>query len=430
MCGAICEPLESRRLLSVVVEVTAKKAAAYEGGPRTRFLYIRRSGDTSAPLSVFYIVGGKAKQGLDYNEIGTGVTIKAGTWLRRIEVTAIDDAIPEKTESVTLTLTSAPQYSIDPSKSAATIRIINDDRATGNTITWTTKAPDPIIRAEALRAVVDNKLYVFGGFEGDAGPVVTSDVYDPAANKWTAIKDLPYRLTHAGIIAVGHDIYFAGGYIGIGATGYNQQFGTTNVFKYNIDTNTYTNVVSLPKAVSAGGLVLLNNELHYVGGNNNSRQDIGDHYVLDLGNIAAGWKTATSLPHGRSHFGLVTLNGKIYAVGGQFGNDEASVTQNYVEVWDPANPGTWTELAPLPTKISHFASSVVVYENRIITLGGETAFNDDTDLVYAYDPETNSWAAMTRLPGTRFSGVAGVLDGNIYFTTGSSLTTTWEGVVS
>src|SRR6185312_3897206 len=178
--------------------------------------------------------------------------------------------------------------------------------------------------------------------------------------------NFPDRLTHAGVAVVGHDIYFAGGYIGIGATGYNQQFGTTNIWKYNVDTNTYTSVVALPKAVSAGGLVLLNNELHYVGGNNNSRQDIGDHYVLDLNNIAAGWKTATSMPHGRSHFGLVTLDGKIYAVGGQFGNDANSVTQNYVEVWDPANPGVWTELAPLPTKISHFASAVIVSGDRII----------------------------------------------------------------
>ena len=215
----------------------------------------------------------------------------------------------------------------------------------------------------------------FGGFEGDDGPVLTSDVYDPATNKWTGIADLPDRLTHAGVAVVGHDIYFAGGYIGIGATGYNQQFGTTNVWKYNVDTNTYTSVIALPKAVSAGGLALLNNELHYVGGNNNSRQDIGDHYVLDLGNIAGGWKTETSMPHGRSHFGLVTLDGRIYAVGGQFGNDATTVTQNYAEVWDPATPGTWTELAPLPTKISHFASAVIVYGDRIITLGGETAYN-------------------------------------------------------
>ena len=57
-------------------------------------------------------------------------------------------------------------------------------------------APSPIIRAEALRAVVDDKLYVFGGFMGNDGPVKRSDVYNPATNTWTQIADLPTRLTH------------------------------------------------------------------------------------------------------------------------------------------------------------------------------------------------------------------------------------------
>ena len=44
------EALESRCLLSATVEVTAKGAAAYEGGP-SRFFYIRRSGDTSGAIA-------------------------------------------------------------------------------------------------------------------------------------------------------------------------------------------------------------------------------------------------------------------------------------------------------------------------------------------------------------------------------------------
>jgi hypothetical protein len=229
------EPLEARQLLAVpIVNVTARGAAAYEGGPTTRFFYIRRSGDTSQPLSVFYTVGGKATQGVDYNAIGTGVTIKAGTWLRRVEVTAIDDDLVESNESVTLTLNTAATYSIDSSAIAATIRIISNDEPTTDPlpthITWTTKAANPIIRAEALRAVVDNKLFVFGGFSGDLGPVKRSDVYDPARNQWTRIADLPTRITHAGVAVDGRNVYVVGGYVGIGSTGYNQTFGVTDVW--------------------------------------------------------------------------------------------------------------------------------------------------------------------------------------------------------
>jgi N-acetylneuraminic acid mutarotase len=201
-------------------------------------------------------------------------------------------------------------------------------------------------------------------------------------------------------------------------------------WKFNTDTKQWTSFVPLPKAVAGGGLVLLGRELHWVGGNNNLRQDIGDHYILNLDSLGAGWKTSTPLPNGRSHLGVVALNGKIYATGGQFGNDVGLTTQKYVHVWDPANPSVWTRRADMPTAISHIASATIVFGNRIVTMGGETAHGVATDLVYAYDPASNTWAAMTKLPAPRFSGVAAAIDGSLYFTTGSSMTTTWKGVVT
>ena len=84
-----------------------------------------------------------------------------------------------------------------------------------SSITWTTRAQSPIARAEALKAVVKTKLYVFGGFSNELGPVTRSDVYDPATNTWTKVTDMPTRLTHAGVAVVGTDVYFAGGYVGI-----------------------------------------------------------------------------------------------------------------------------------------------------------------------------------------------------------------------
>ena len=97
--------------------------------------------------------------------------------------------------------------------------------------------------------------------------------------------DLPTRLTHAGVAVVGRDIYVAGGYIGTSSTGtgWSQKFGVTDVWRYNVDTNVWTAVTpKLPKEVAGGGLVLLGRELHWVSGNNNLRQDIGDHFVLNL----------------------------------------------------------------------------------------------------------------------------------------------------
>jgi excinuclease ABC subunit A len=67
---------------------------------------------------------------------------------------------------------------------------------------------------------------------------------------------MPTRLTHAGVAIDGHDIYLVGGYTGIGDTGYNQTFGVTTVWKYNIDTKTYTSIKAMPKAMAGGGAVV------------------------------------------------------------------------------------------------------------------------------------------------------------------------------
>src|SRR5687768_14565898 len=232
----------------------------------------------------------------------------------------------------------------------------------GNSITWTTRASSPIVRAESLRAVVDGKLYVLGGFSGNAGPVTRSDVYDPVANTWTRIADMPTRLTHAGTAVIGREIIVAGGYIGLphATNPYHQQFGVRDVRKFNVDTQTWSTIPLLPKAVAGGGLVALGRELHYFSGNDSLRKDVGDHYVLNLDNLAAGWKTAVSLPTARSHFGYVALGGKIYAIGGQTGNDSLLVTKSDVHVWDPANPIVWTRKASIPRPVSHISASTFV----------------------------------------------------------------------
>jgi N-acetylneuraminic acid mutarotase len=433
------EDLEPRRLLSAVpsalpvAEVTAKGAAAYEDGPRSRFFYIRRSGETSEPLIVRYVVGGKARQGIDYEAIGDAVTIKPGNWLRRVEVKPIDDSLEEPNEAVTLTLVADAAYDIHADKPAATIRIISNDEIAEpvpTTIGWETKAPSPIIRAEALRAVVDNKLYVFGGFSGDLGPVQTSHVFDPSPNTWTPITSLPTRLTHAGVAVDGSNVYVVGGYVGTaGKTGYEQTFGVKQVWRYNVDDDGWASMPDLPKGLAGGGAAVVGRTLHSFGGNDTNRQDVGDHYVLNLDDTGAGWKTAAAMPDPRSHFGTVVLGNRIYAIGGQHGNDADLTTVTTVSRYD-ADQNQWTTLAPLPVAVSHIASAAVVINNRIIVAGGETAHETPTNRVTLYDPATNQWSSLTPLPAARFSGVMGVLNDTLYFTTGSSETTTWKGVLS
>ena len=81
----------------------------------------------------------------------------------------------------------------------------------------------------------------------------------------------------------------------------------------------------------------------------------------------------------------------------------------------------------MPKAISHISSATFVMGNRVIVAGGETAHTRTIADVYAFDPAANTWTTLTSLPAPRFSGVAAAIGDKIYFTGGSSQTTTWLG---
>lgn len=294
-------------------------------------------------------------------------------------------------------------------------------------INYATKASNPIARAEALAATWNGRLYTFGGFSGSLGPVTRSDAYNPAANSWAPVAPLPQRITHAGVAQDGQNVYMIGGYIGhAGQTGYGQTFGSNRVWRYNFASNSYAAMPNLPRALSGGGAAIVGRNLHYFGGQEANRGDTTVHLVLNLDNPSAGWQGRRSMTFGRSHFAAAAVGGKLYAIAGQTGNDGGLVTRRFVEVYDPATD-QWTNKTQIPKAVSHVSSATFVMNGRILIMGGESSHNAQVRDVFAYNPGTDGWAALTPLPAARFSGAAGTISGKIYFSTGGSGATTWEG---
>ena len=311
------------------------------------------------------------------------------------------------------------------------------------TILWGTAASQRYPVSEAQGRVVNGKLYSFGGFDSQKStftPTKRAYVYDPVANIWSAIADLPFTpngtnfggVTHAGVTTDGTDIYLAGGYTS-STSGTGQIFGTKQVWKYIISQNVYTKMPDLPISIAAGQLEYLDGKLHYIGGTNSSRTlDLGNHYVLDLNNLSGGWATLAPLPNPRHHAGSAVYGGKIYFIGGQHGHDDKLVTQKDVHVYNSSN-NTWTKVADLPVPTGangrgHISSGVTVMGDRILVLGGEIVHKTSINMVSAYSPAANSWVNLTPLPQNRFSGVAGVMNSIIYYTGGSRTSTTYKGI--
>jgi hypothetical protein len=85
---------------------------------------------------------------------------------------------------------------------------------------WTKGAPLPAVRAGITGAAVSGCMFVFGG-EGERGHVLglTTDTYgyDPRANRWTRLANLPIAVHGLkGSAVIGGRIYLPGGGLTLG----------------------------------------------------------------------------------------------------------------------------------------------------------------------------------------------------------------------
>ena len=309
------------------------------------------------------------------------------------------------------------------------------ESGTFTSVAWTSGVAQPQSNSEAQGVVVNDRLYLFGGFDSTkpcCTPTNRAYVYDPADGVWQPLAPMPPEngtphggVTHAGMATDGRDIFWAGGYTS-NAAGTGQIFGTREVWRYNVGANTYTRMPDLPVERAAGQLEYLQGKLHYFGGTNLARtQDVGDHYVLDIAAGAQSWSVAAPLANPRHHMGSGVLNGRIYAVGGQHGHDAQLVTVQDVDYFDPAT-GQWVATpADLPATAGrgHISGSTFEYAGRMIVAGGESAHGQAVASVVAYRPGVG-WRTLTSLPAARSSGVAAALATRLYFTTGP----TFKGV--
>jgi|GEM_PF-1647692 len=414
-----------------VVSIKTTDATSGEEGNNPGYFTVTRTGSTSASMTVNYAVSGTATNGTDYVQLFSSVTIPAGQLSAQIKVSPFDDSISEGSESVKIALSTSSAYSTSLSSSASLN--ITDNDATG-TLSWSTKTKG-FARAESLSAVVGEKLYVLGGYiNGKYLSAPRFDVYDPAANKWTQLPDMPQGLTHAGCATDGRYIYVAGGY-SVNSPGTKQVFAVNNVRRYDTQNGNWTTLPNLPAARGGGSMAIVHNELIFIGGSDINRADKADVWELHLDDIDNGWRAKASLPEARNHFAAVSYNDAIYAIGGQTGQDAGSVFKRSVYKFNE-DANIWTKMADLINQPrSHIAYASFVHNGKIIVAGGETDSgtpNKPKNLnnVEQYDPATNKWSSLKPLPAARTSGVAGSFGDKIIYATGSTgsfLGDTWIG---
>ena len=112
-----------------IVTIVATDANASEAGLDPGTFTFTRTGDTTAPLTVQYALGGNATHGTDYQQIlFSPVTIPAGQASVTRMVIPFQDSQAESPETVILTLTDGPQYNLGlAGTETATVTITSDE---------------------------------------------------------------------------------------------------------------------------------------------------------------------------------------------------------------------------------------------------------------------------------------------------------------
>jgi N-acetylneuraminic acid mutarotase len=280
-------------------------------------------------------------------------------------------------------------------------------------LAWTNKALMPQRREEGASAVIGGKLYAFGGFyDGTFNATGRSDAYNPATNSWQQRATIPDAITHAPALTINGEAWLFGGYVG-------QDPGPSSkrVWIYNPTSNTWRRGPDMPAERGAGAVAQVGRFVYYVGGRNLARtEDVAAVYALDLDTNT--WRTRAAMPNPRNHISAASLNGFLYAIGGQ--HREASQAQNLNDVhrYDPRTD-RWTAVARLPIAMSHSFASTFAHEGRIYVVGGEVAHNVATGVAYAYDPSRDTWKKLGDLPQARRAAQAGVINGKLYVAGGS-----------
>lgn len=172
-----------------VISVTASAPTAAEPNVPGEFSFTR-AGSTNAAVTVNFVVGGTATSGVDYQTLGTNITIAVGQTSATLAVTVIDDLLSEGPETVVVTLASGTGYLVG-APASATVTIADDDLTAQNGLNASYYNNTNLSGAPVLTRVDPNINFSWG--TGSPGAGVNADNF---SCKWTGYVQPQFSQTY------------------------------------------------------------------------------------------------------------------------------------------------------------------------------------------------------------------------------------------
>lgn len=323
-------------------------------------------GDVSYPVTLINTTGVTESFALSYTgnwpvggPASTPVIPSPGEFTFTVTVRVPPSIRPGVTEPITITATGTSGTAQATVTTSADLISGYQDLAS---------APRPV-RNESV-VFWDGKLYKIGGYDGAAQAYL--DIYDIAADTWTAGADMPGARYWIDCVAIAGKIYCAGGYL---------TSGQTTLYIYDIATNTWSTGAAMSAYRYSYAGVALNGKYYVIGGYYSGYPAT----IWEYDPATNTWNYALpNMSVGRRYVSAGVIGGKIYVAGGYNGS-----YLNSAEVFDPATG--WSALPTMPSAWLQAADAVKHDRFLILAGGSANSTGSSTNLVLTYDALLNRW---------------------------------------
>ncbi|XP_031627071.1 ring canal kelch homolog isoform X2 [Contarinia nasturtii] len=241
---------------------------------------------------------------------------------------------------------------------------------------WYQAAEMPSRRCRAGLAVLNDKVYAVGGFNGSLR-VRTVDVYDPATDSWSATCSMEARRSTLGVAVLNGLIYAVGGFDG--AT------GLESAEVYDPKTNTWTMIASMSARRSSVGVAVVHNQLYAIGGYDGAvRQCLNsvERYNVEKNT----WQRISDMNARRSGSGVGVVDNVLYAIGGHDGPLVRKSCEKYSFETD-----SWSSIADMNFRRRN--AGVLSHDGLLYVVGGDDG-SSNLNNVEVYCLKTDTWRIL------------------------------------
>lgn len=271
-------------------------------------------------------------------------------------------------------------------------------------------------RHENSFVAVGEELVLIGG--RGIKPV---EVLNPATNTWTKKVATPIEMHHFQAIAYQNELWVIGAFTGK----YPHETPIPNIYIFNSQKNEWRVGPEIPKARQRGSAAafVYKNKIYIVGGILDGHWE-GDVAWFDEYDPRTNiWRKLPDAPHIRDHAQAVESGNKVFIAGGRRTsgktNEVFSLTESAVDIFD-FKTNSWKTLPTaqnLPTPRA--GTSSVVFQNKILVIGGESAQATSHSDVEALDTKTLMWEKWSKLKQGRHGTGVGRIKEKVYIAAGS-----------